>query len=575
MSYGLSYQLVGGSLLGAIRHKGFIPWDDDIDVGMLRPDYDRFVQLAKNELEAPFFLQTPLTDPGRNIDYVQIRNSATTAIDLRYVDDHNTFNQGIFIDIFPIDGVGSDEVLQKQEKQQQFIRRVYGSAFKTNATGKAKIKHYVSNAIYKIAGPKNIDKKRNDIFRKVSIESSNEIGLVSFLFNNNRRNYWKKEWVLNCTNAPFEFLNVTVPIAADEVLTKTYGKGKFDYLNEYCKVVYLERTQGVSSTEIREQKRQLRMGLVGESKYLCKLLKESTYVNGLSIEAIYSDSLDDVPAELKKLKTVTDNLDIFINTVDAVYIRSFPTKHYEQIKKVLNAGKHVLCESPITLDKQQCKELFELAQAKGCILMEAIKTAYNTAFSRLVLLAKSGKIGDIVSVDATCTSLKELAANEVEKLTVWNSAFDWGPTAMLPVFEILGTNYKLKRIVTHYIDKERNFDDFTKMDFTYDNAVASIKVGMGVKSEGELIVSGTKGYIYVPAPWWKTDYFELRYENAADNRRYFYQLDGEGIRYELVAFVRAIDNGRMARYIEEYVSEAISSIVSDFHNGIDVIAIKN
>lgn len=285
-------------------------------------------------------------------------------------------------------------------------------------------------------------------------------------------------------------------------------------------------------------------------------------------------TLDDVPAELKKLNTVTDNLDVFFDAVDAVYIRSFPTKHYEQIKKALNSGKHVLCESPITLDKQKCKELFELAQSKGCILMEAIKTAYNTAFSRLVLLAKSGKIGDIISVDATCTSLKELSVNEVEKFIVWNSAFDWGPTAMLPVFEILGTNYKIKRIVTHYIDKERSFDDFTKIDFTYDNAVASIKVGMGVKSEGELIVSGTKGYIYVPAPWWKTDYFELRYENAADNRRYFYQLDGEGIRYELVAFVRAIENGRMARYIEEYVSEALSSVLSDFHNGIDVFAIK-
>lgn len=71
--------------------------------------------------------------------------------------------------------------------------------------------------------------------------------------------------------------------------------------------------------------------------------------------------MDDVPAELKKLKTVTDNLDIFINTVDAVYIRSFPTKHYEQIKKVLNAGKHVLCESPITLDKQQCTVLVDEA----------------------------------------------------------------------------------------------------------------------------------------------------------------------------------------------------------------------
>ena len=99
-------------------------------------------------------------------------------------------------------------------------------------------------------------------------------------------------------------------------------------VNEYCKVIYLERTQGVSSTEIREQKRQLRMGLVGESKYLCKLLKESTYVSGLSIEAIYSDSLDDVPAELKKLKMVTDNFEVFINEVDAVYIRSFTTQHY-------------------------------------------------------------------------------------------------------------------------------------------------------------------------------------------------------------------------------------------------------
>ena len=142
---------------------------------------------------------------------------------MRYVGDHNTFNQGIFIDVFPIDGVGSDKVLQKQEKQQQFIRRIYGSTFKKNTTGKTKIKHYVSSAIYKIISPKVIDKKRNDIFRKVSIESSDEIGLVSFLFNNNRRNYWKKEWVLNCTTAPFEFLNVTVPVAADEILTKTYG----------------------------------------------------------------------------------------------------------------------------------------------------------------------------------------------------------------------------------------------------------------------------------------------------------------------------------------------------------------
>ena len=352
-------------------------------------------------------------------------------------------------------------------------------------------------------------------------------------------------------------------------------KGKFDYLNEYCKVIYLERTKGVSSTEIREQKRLLRMGVIGESKYLCKLIKESIYVNGLSIEAVYADSLDNIPDELKKMPIVTDDFDFFISKIDAIYIRSFPTRHYKQIKEALNAGKHVLCESPITLDKEECKEVIELAQSRKCILMEAIKTAYNTAFSRLVLLAKSGKIGDVVSVDATCTSLRELAMNEVEKLTVWNSVFDWGPTAMLPIFEILGTDYKEKRIITHFINKEKKFDDFTKIDFTYGNAVASLKVGMGMKSEGELVISGTKGYIYVPAPWWKTDYFELRYENATDNRRYFYQLDGEGIRYELVAFVRAINNGRRSRYIEDYVSEAISSIASDFYSGMDVVTIRN
>lgn len=352
-------------------------------------------------------------------------------------------------------------------------------------------------------------------------------------------------------------------------------QGKFDYLNEYCKVVYLERTKGISSTELRIQQRQLRMGLVGEANSLIKLFNESAYVNGLSIDAIYSDSLSDIPSELNNLKIVTDNFSFFINNVDAVYIRSFPTKHYNQIKRILNAGKHVLCESPITLNQKECEELLQLANEKGCILMEAIKTAYNTAFSRLVLLAKSGRIGNVVSIDATCTSLKKTDINQVKQLNVWNSVFDWGPTAMLPVFEILGTNHKNIRIVSRFIDEQRKFDDFTKIDFIYDDAVASIKVGMGMKSEGELIVSGTKGYIYVPAPWWKTDYFELRYENASDNRRYFYQLDGEGIRYELAAFVRAIDSGQKAYYIEESISQAIAKVMSDFYNGIDVIKINS
>ena len=134
---------------------------------------------------------------------------------------------------------------------------------------------------------------------------------------------------------------------------------------------------------------------------------------------------------------------------------------------------------------------------------------------------------------------------------------------MLPIFQLLGTKYTQKQISTWRAQNEY-FDIFSKVDFVYPNAVGSIKVGAGVKSEGELIISGTKGYVYVPAPWWKTDYFEIRYENPADNKRYFYQLDGEGIRYCIVSFLRTIENGKAESYINSEVTQGIIQVVHDF-----------
>ena len=87
------------------------------------------------------------------------------------------------------------------------------------------------------------------------------------------------------------------------------------------------------------------------------------------------------------------------------------------------------------------------------------------------------------------------------------------------------------------------------------------------KAEGELVISGTKGYIYVPAPWWKTDYFEVRYENPANNKRHFYQLDGEGIRYEIVSFLKAIEKNKRNAFIRDDISKAITSIIQDFYAG--------
>lgn len=329
-------------------------------------------------------------------------------------------------------------------------------------------------------------------------------------------------------------------------------EGKFDYLNEYCKVVYLDRTIGVSSSDLRTEQRQLRIGLVGEDmSYLEKMARESRYVNGVDVVQICSSN------------HYTDML----TNVDAVYLYSRPQAHYQQIKQALLAGKHVLCESPLTTTMQEWNELYTLAEEKNLVLMDAIRTAYAMAYNRLLVLVKSGVIGKIMSIDATCTSLRDIELNGAELANVWNSICSWGPNALLPIFQLLGTCYKSATITSHLKDEHSMYDTFTHINITYSHAIASVKVGKGMKSEGELIISGTDGYIYVPAPWWKTEYFEIRREDSTQNKRYFYQLDGEGIRYELVSFLKQIRTKGSNSNISKEISLAIIKLIEEFYVG--------
>lgn len=339
--------------------------------------------------------------------------------------------------------------------------------------------------------------------------------------------------------------------------------GYFDYLNEYCKVEYLPRTEGVSSSEIRAERSSLRLGMVGYSPFLIKFYNESKFVNAVDVIGACIPSMTALNDIRDELQIFTTSYRELLDSVDVVYIHSYPGQHYEQCKIAIESNKHVLCESPVGMSKKQCSELIELAKEKKLVFMEAIRTAYTTAYSRLLLLLKTGKIGRVVSVDATCTSLK--TGKQVGNFHRWGALEAWGPTAMLPVFQILGVDYNSKQVFS--IKDEGGYDEFTKIDFLYSEATATIKVGTGVKSEGELIVSGTKGYIYVPAPWWKTDYFEIRYENPADNKRYFYQVDGEGIRYELVALANAVRNGKADYYIDRKTTYSISKIMEHFEKG--------
>ena len=336
-------------------------------------------------------------------------------------------------------------------------------------------------------------------------------------------------------------------------------EGKFDYLREYCEVVYFPRTEGVSSTALRERSRALRLGIVGDGNIAAKHFTESAHVDGVSVSAVLSRHADLLDSAQKSDVPVVSDFDTLLEFCDAVYLANHPSFHVSSIENALKRGKHVLCESPIALSAEDCQRLFGLAEGKNVVLMDAVKTAYSTAYNRLLVLVKSGKIGDVVSVSATCTSLMPPYSSAKELEERWNSRTAWAPTALLPIFQILGTVWKQRSETAFCAPEATDFDLFSKLDFIYPSAVGTAIVAKGVKSEGELVVSGTKGYIVVPAPWWKTDYFEARFENQEENRRYFYPLDGEGIRAEILAFARKIATRRTLEMIPREISVAIAS----------------
>ncbi len=345
-------------------------------------------------------------------------------------------------------------------------------------------------------------------------------------------------------------------------------EGMFDYLNEYCKVVYLPRTQGISSTQLRaESQETIKLGIIGTGRIAARFIPEVECINGMKVTAVFNPNEKEAFdfAYCHGFLQHFSDLHAFFENVDCVYIASPHLSHYEYTKNSLFAGKHVLCEIPFVLSGTEARELYTIADEKGLILLEASKTAHCPAWNHLLAQVKSGIIGEVVDVKASLSKLMVKAGREFDKQQAGGAMTELSPLCLMAVLKILGNEIKDTRFISKMMD---GVDIFTEGILMFEKSVASISLGLGVKTEGNLVISGTKGYVLVPSPWWLTNFFEVCFEDQNKNKKYFYTYQGDGLRYEIQEFASMIFNNRLISYrLQKKESIAIADIIEIYRQG--------
>jgi len=341
--------------------------------------------------------------------------------------------------------------------------------------------------------------------------------------------------------------------------------GSFDYLKDYCQVVYLERTKNISSTMLREQNSPIqRIGIIGTGRIAERFVQEARLVSGVSVQGVYNPHTDSAIRFAEKWQIDPYiNEDAFYGAVDIVYIASPHQTHYQYICAALRHGRHVLCEKPMVLQKAQAEELFEYAKQHNLILFEGIKTAYCPGFHKLLGIACSGMIGNIRNVEACFTKLERTDRRELTDRVYGGSFTELGSYVMLPILKLFGKEFT--SIDFDAIHDESGLDLFTKVSLTYPAGIATATCGLGVKSEGRLLISGTKGYIVAEAPWWKTSYFEVHYEDAGKVEKYSETFLGDGLRYEISDCLSMINGSSSSEFkLTRRESIALAGIMEQF-----------
>ena len=213
---GLSFCLAYGSCLGAVRHKGFIPWDDDIDVYMSIEDFQKLNQL-KDSFKDGYFLQNAQTDKEYGLMISRVRNSGTTLIEAE--ESHRDINHGVFVDIYPLFNVPTGRLGQKRVKFNSMIYRLM--RYNVPPRNRGKLMRIGSSVLLKLT-PKFIKKMLMKHTYKVLLKTK-ETGLISTLYGDESGTFYPKSWIFPFKNVDFEATRAPIPNDWDAYLKFTYG----------------------------------------------------------------------------------------------------------------------------------------------------------------------------------------------------------------------------------------------------------------------------------------------------------------------------------------------------------------